>query len=247
MLSQGAKPNLISRDGLSPLHIAAQHGNNATVDALLNAESIKVDLVNPTHGVHSFLTAVKYGYHEVVEKLISRRANVKHINNVADSALHIAAEYGYEKIISLILKNDADARSYMSPSGATPQFRAAAYGREQALRLLLENNTQHINRQNVRGNTALHQAVKFGRMATVKILLAHHANTEVFNQSGESPLHLATKFNRQDIVRELIRHGADVTCKNKSGETPLTLAQKHFDKSLLACFDEKIPQILCKL
>ncbi len=238
LLNQGANPSSLNRDGLTALHIAAQYGNNTAVDALLSAPSLAVDWVNLCDGYTPLLTAVKYGHHEIVEKLISHHANIGHINNVGDSALHIAAEYGYEKVIDLLLKKGADA-NYSDKSGAIPLFRAAAYGREGALQLLLENNIQHIDRQNKLGDTALHMAVKFGRIATVKILLEKHANAEISNQDGESALHLAIKFNRQNIVCELMQHGVDFMCKNNSGETPLMLAKKNFDKSLLACFTDE--------
>jgi ankyrin repeat protein len=234
LLEQGAKPNALNKDKLTALHTAAQFGKVAAVETLLSTASIEADLVNPCGGYTPFLTAVKYGHHLVVEKLIGR-SNLEHVNDVGDSALHIAAEYGYEDVVSVLLANGANAH-YKDRSGAPPMFRAAAYGREKALLLLLKGNTQHIDRQNKLGDTALHLAVKFARIATVKILLAHNADMELFNSDGESPLHLAIKFNRQNIICELMQHGADYTCKNKCGETPLMLAQKNFDKSVLTCF-----------
>lgn len=234
LLDHGAEPNALNKDKTTALQMAAQCGQVGAVDTLLRAASLQVDLVNPCGGYTAFLMAVKYGQHQVVEQLIGR-ANLAQVNDLGDSALHIAAEYGYEQVISVLLKHNANA-NYKDKSGATPMFRAAAYGREKALTLLLENNTQHMDTQNKLGDTALHMAVKFARIATVKILLANHANMELFNSDGESPLHLAIKFNRQNIVCELMQQGADYTCKNKSGETPLMLAQKNFDKTLLTCF-----------
>lgn len=238
LLKQGAQPNALNKDKLTPLHIAAQYGNDAAVATLLETPSIEVDLINPCGSYTPFLTAVKYGHFAVVQRLIDR-ANVNHINDAGDSALHLAAEYGYEDIIRLLLENGADA-NYQDKSGATPMFRAAAYGREKALLLLLKNNTQYMDRQNAFGDTALHMATKFARIATVKILLANHANMDMLNQDDETPIHLAIKFNRQNIISELMQHGANYNPINKRGETPLTLAQKSFDKSVLTCFTEEL-------
>lgn len=235
LLTQGANPNALNNDGITALHLAAQYGCNEAVDALLSAASLKVDLISACDGYTPFLSAVKYGQQTVVEKLIKAHANIHHVNNVGDSALHIAAEYGDDQMIALLLKSGADA-NYWDKTKAAPFFRAAAYGRECALRLLLKDNLQSIDNQNNTGDTALHMAVKFGRITTVKVLLENHANTELINIDGETPLHLAIKYNRQEIVRELMQHGVDYLCKNKSGETPLTLAQKNFDKNLLKCF-----------
>lgn len=234
LLNAGAASNTLNKDKVTALHVAAQYGHETAVDALLTDKFIDVNCVNPCGGYTPFLTAVKYGHGAVVEKLIGR-ANIADTNTIGESALHIAAEYGYDDVILTLLANGADAH-YADKSGATPMFRAAAYGREKALEALLKNNTQHIDKQNNLGDTALHMAVKFARIATVKILIANHANMELLNSDGETPLHLAIKFNRQNIVRELMQHGADYTCKNKNGETPLMLAQKNFDKSLLTCF-----------
>ena len=88
-----------------------------------------------------------------VQELLNQKANINIRDYKGKTGLHRAAQAGFTKITSLLLKHKADTEAEDNKQG-TPIFDAAFYGRHDVLKILLKGgaNREHVN---YRGDTAL--------------------------------------------------------------------------------------------
>jgi ankyrin repeat protein/Mg2+ and Co2+ transporter CorA len=134
------KPRKLVNDrtsrGKTALHLASQHGQSNMVRLLLNyganIEAASEGLWTP------LLIAAKAGHADVVAALLSARtpANVNARTSSGMTALHWAAENGYERVVERIL---ADDRAWKNPKDSfhtTPLLRAGQHGHVEIVQLL---------------------------------------------------------------------------------------------------------------
>lgn len=102
LISRNANVNISTKDGISSLHFAVKNKDERTVLLLLNnnanVEPLKSDSkYTPLH------YAVSSDNQKVVEILVNRGANINSYANDNISPLYIAVNYGYEKIVILLI------------------------------------------------------------------------------------------------------------------------------------------------
>jgi ankyrin repeat protein len=147
--------------------------------------------------------------------------------NVTDQTpLSLAAEYGHEVVVQLLLdtnKVDINTRSH---KGRTPLRLAAKYGHEAVVRLLLKTSEVDVDAKDNKGSTPLLAAAKHGHEAVVRLLLdTGKVDIDTRNHDDGTALWLAAKYGHEAIVRLLLDTGkVDVDVKNHRGNTPLLVA-----------------------
>jgi uncharacterized protein len=123
MLDKGFDVNTLDAKGQSALYVALREKSNATVEVLLKAPGLHVDVANGV-GETPLMMAALRGRADVMARLIAMGAKV---NRDGWSPLHYAASGGDVGAINLLLAQGAllNARA---PNGNTPLMMAAGYG-----------------------------------------------------------------------------------------------------------------------
>lgn len=138
LIAGGADLNAAMGDGMTALHLAAQSGQLAMVEALLEAgaepdPTTRIGNYTPLH------IASSQAKGDIVRELLKAGAKVNAItSNSRVTALHLAAqEVGGADAVEALLEHGADPNAREGSSGQTPLMFAAAKNRADSIELLL--------------------------------------------------------------------------------------------------------------
>lgn len=229
-----SQPNLLNTKdflGLSPLHRAAQSGQDAIVKLLLAKEadigSIDQNGNTPLHW------AVFTGQSNVVETLIGNKAGLNIKGAGEKSPLYLAVQQGFLPIAEMLLKAGADPNIATS-GGETPLSIVVANGNVEVLKLLViyhANFSVHIY-----GDTLFHVwAEGAANLEAANLLLANGCDVNAKGREGKTPLHVLVEAAKMSRIQEkqiqgvqwLLDHKADVNAKDDKGQSPLLLLKWH--------------------
>ncbi|WP_188153322.1 ankyrin repeat domain-containing protein [Wolbachia endosymbiont of Pentalonia nigronervosa] len=117
-----------------------------------------------------------------LDNVISLEENVDVTDNLGRTAVHYAAQEGYEEIVDALINNGADIRK-PDELGKTALHYAARYNRgEQVVSCLLEKAKDYINNKDKNGRTAVYYAAQQGNWDIVdRILTEKGASVEGLN------------------------------------------------------------------
>ncbi|XP_006635081.2 CARD- and ANK-domain containing inflammasome adapter protein [Lepisosteus oculatus] len=107
LLRNGADPNAVDKEKKSPLHMAALKGNSEAASAMLSGKAMirakDMDGCTPLH-----YTTAK-GHLSLMKVLLAfgKNKNVDDRNVWRKTALHIAAEHGYDSLVDFLLSSGA--------------------------------------------------------------------------------------------------------------------------------------------
>jgi len=179
-------------------------------------------------GMTVLMVASLRGYHEMVEALIKRGANVNLKRYVGDTALMLAAGSDNVNTVRVLLKAGADPNAkVLSPHAGemTPLNIAINLSQQQRLEIA-EALIAAGAEINPKGNffmSPLMNAVEDLEM--VKLLIAHGAEVNQRNFRGATALMGAAAAGPASVVKYLIEKGADVNARDNDGATALMGAE----------------------
>jgi len=225
--------------GYIPLQIAVLAGKE-DISQLLIENSADLD-IQDMEGRTLLHMAAYQGLFKVAQMLLQRDGAVKkHVNarnKKGQTALHLASEYHYPRIVALLLKVGLDVDA-QDNDNMTPLLLASgrdtfddARGTATAQVLLEHGASVHVRNKN--GQTPLHLASQCHHSSIVALLLKFGADVNAQDNDNMTPLHLALGQYTPDNARVttaaqvLLEHGASVHVRNKNGQTPLHLASQH--------------------
>jgi ankyrin repeat protein len=237
------------RGGMTPLHLAAFCGQKGMAELLLahqknfdildaaaggSLEKIKSllkdnpDLVfaKDTQGFTPLHWGAVSGHGDVLEFLLTNKADVNARDNVGRTALHFAAQNGWADVVELLLTNKADVNAKDDSSGFAPLHLAAYFGHTNVVELLLANGAD-FNVRAKTGITPLGDASSAGQMGVAEVLLSHGADINAADDQGVTPLEYAVTGignQKEKMVELFLLHRADVNARNSKGQTPLHMA-----------------------
>ena len=128
--------------------------------------------------------------------------------------LCVAAEYGLEAIVTIILGGDINL-NMQTDKGETALFRAALRGHKSIVQRLLDKGT-NIEATDNEGWTALYGAAFRGHEGVVRLLLDKGANIEATNNDGRTALYGAAFRGHEGVVRLLLDKGANIEATNNN-------------------------------
>jgi ankyrin repeat protein len=111
----------------------------------------------------------------------------------SDSALHLAALYGHEECVQVLLSAGA-LPSVVDCDGAVPLHDAAAGGYTSICEMLLAATApeeRDVNRQDAEGDSPLHNAARGGHLDTCTVLVTLGADPTMRNAEGKTPAMVA--------------------------------------------------------
>eukprot|EP00794_Sanderia_malayensis_P018918 gene18918-20822_t len=158
-----------------------------------------------------------------INESISQIVNMPNQDGV--TCLHLAAIHGYDRIVSLLLKQaGALSNCRTKDTQKTPLHLACQYNHVSCVSFLLKHGAR-IDIKDASGNTPLHFCCTNGHISPAILLLQHGANANIPNKRGNTPLHASARWNCPDLISLLLHYGASTKSKNKANLTPLQYAQ----------------------
>uniref|UniRef100_A0A8C5D2J2 phospholipase A2 n=1 Tax=Gouania willdenowi TaxID=441366 RepID=A0A8C5D2J2_GOUWI len=187
--------------GQTPLHLACERGDLASVKQLLDESQVRTD-ISDFYGDTPIHCACKHRFSVFVKALCSQLGI-----GVNDLNIYFCFEAHKQLDMWLIFVSQVAVLRFLC----------------QMCRLLLERDCS-VNVLNKTGQSPLHILTKQGRSKAALVLLTHGADANLKDQDGNTALHLAMKMNHMDLIKVLIVFWADVEIPNNLGETPGLIA-----------------------
>ncbi|XP_051541622.1 receptor-interacting serine/threonine-protein kinase 4-like [Myxocyprinus asiaticus] len=232
--------NAKDEDQYTPLHFAAQNGDEALTRLLLDrcASINEVDAQGrtPTH------IACHHGQENVVRVLLSRGADI-HLKGKDDwTALHLAAWKGHLGIVKLLVKQAGADVDGQTSDGRTPLHLASQRGQYRVARILVELGANvHLTSDGL--HCPLHIAAETGHTSTSRLLVKHGANIQSRTANGCTALHLAAQKGHLPTVKMLLAEGADPQSTNHALRTPCHLAVENSHCEILRELLQGCPEV----
>ncbi len=228
LIEKGANPNIIDKEGQSPLHLAANRERNGNVimDLLLAHSKVKVDDVDGKGQTALHFAAYKSN-DNVVKYLIDKGANPNIYDKSGRSPLHVAAqERKGNPIIDLILeaqkvKGIGDVNDQIK-QGRTALHFAAAYSNEITAEHLI-NKGANVNCRTNAGLTPLHYAALGAEdMDIIDLLLQNINERDIEQYRNDERLFLFARHNLKGlgdaILDRLVETGITPPCGTETDD-----------------------------
>lgn len=225
LLEAGADASLSAQNGMTALGAAVAARREPLV-ALLLERGAAVDQRLPGEST-ALMVAAAMGYPELVERLLEAGADIHAVDARGRSALHAAAQFGFEsqdslrarRLFDVLLKRGADANR-ADLEGKTPllmllgaQLRPGsecdATHIGALLPVLLDAGAQHEHADQ-RGVTALHACAMHALLPAARVLLARGADRNATDGFGRTAADVARHLGYVDIAHELAARGTTV-------------------------------------
>ncbi|KAL4588220.1 hypothetical protein LXL04_001102 [Taraxacum kok-saghyz] len=238
LLDAGADVNDRDSDGVSVMSLAVTSGDLDTVRILMESGCV-VD-----HRNDRFLhVAASSNRVDLMEVLCMGYLDidVDSIDSEGQTALHVAARYGYTEVIQFLITIGSDP-DLPDHHGWTPLHCCSIGGHVEAVEFLLNCIRYAKYAVTKQGKTAfdlavenghtdlydmlhlgdvLHRAARKGDVDAMKNCLAEGAKVNGRDQNGWTPLHRTAFKGCVEGVKVLLNHGARVDMVDGSGYTPL--------------------------
>ncbi|CAE7029591.1 ANKRD50 [Symbiodinium sp. CCMP2592] len=244
------------------LHVAA-NSNYVAEAALLLQEGADVNYAESEHGLTPLLYSAQHGSVEMVNLLLSARANINQRNNHRCTPLMLAAKSGHCSLVQLLW----EASASVVPAdiwGKTALREAVMRGHDSVVRLLLpaaigrdrlpillgvaacKGNASvvrtlleacaAVNYRNpkVDGNTGLIYAAEGGFASVCSMLLDGRADIALGNAQGRTPLMQAAAKGHLSTIRLLLDRRAEIAQTDACRQTCMTYALHHGQDAVAA-------------
>ena len=219
---------------------------------LASGDSVK-KILKQAETDDAFLTAVKGGNKDEVEKLLDVGANINEQDKDGLTALMAAASKGRVDVVSLLLENGADIKLKNKEEETALDFARIGLIKEIILRQVVLNrgllNTvkeskkgevanwlnqgAQVNVKDDRGRTPLMVAAYCGNEEIVELLFGYGAAVEARDGNGYTALIIAADKGKEKIVELLLGHSAAVDVKNRLGSSALMRASSNGHKDVV--------------
>ncbi|KAJ5115590.1 hypothetical protein N7526_011471 [Penicillium atrosanguineum] len=206
LVTHGANPNTINRDGQTLLHQAAESGHREVLRQLLTYEQTSIDArdARDRFGRTAFHIAAEHGQKSITSLLLSSSAvDINALDNNGATALCLAVQTGHKAIALQILAEDHVDVNVKGQDGRTALHSAAKMENVPILAVLLDNHDLDPNIRDDQEWTPLTYAASSGKSCMVELLLARR-DIQV-NVQQAPPLFHATREGHLEVVRRLLR------------------------------------------
>jgi ankyrin repeat protein len=170
-----------TRDGATPLFVAADNGHADAVDMLLKA-SADVNAANNKGATALWVTAWN-GHEESVIKMLAAHAHVNAASNDGTTPLYMAAQNGHAEAVWILLQAGAHVNA-ADNEGVTPLYRAAQAGHAGAVKILLDKGAD-ANAADNDDVTPLYRAALYGHEVALSMLLEASADVNAARDDGQ--------------------------------------------------------------
>jgi len=217
LVDNGANPNLVDKDGMSPLLIAAFEGKHQVCEILLENNS-DMDHADK-EGKTALFAAACMGHLEILNLLMFWGCYVDGIDNEGRTVLSVAAAEGSAPIVKVLLARGLDEQ-HRDNAGWGPLHYSAFEGHSDIVGQLIEAGAE-LNMIDSDGKAALHLACQENHFDVIVLLLRARANVNLVTLQGRTPLRIALLEGFLDIAGILMDNGADIDYIDTDSRTTL--------------------------
>ena len=164
--------------------------------------------------------------------LILYLAKVDMKNDEEQTAMHMAAQFGMDKVISELAVQDAKLIDDWDENNDTALHIAAKFGQVACVSTLLALDSQ-VDKRNVKGWTPLDCAAHTGALEVCKVLLEHKAPLDAVDKSQTTPLHHACKGGHLDVVKYFLSKKANLSAVDVEGRNALDFAIDYYHEDIV--------------
>lgn len=207
-----------------PLAQVAHRGDVATVRRLLDDGSaadlnIPIGIKGGFLGQTPFHRALQSGHADLVESMLSKRAQATTAGSQGVSPMHIVVQFGYVSLLQLLLMHGLST-TVEDRQGRKPLHYAATSGHIAVARVLV-NHRANLAARATSGYQPLHAAAKAGNAIMVYLLSELGANLSGTCVQGQQPIHIAALSGHLGVVKLLLDLGAPASAADNDGRQPL--------------------------
>ncbi|XP_004364854.2 hypothetical protein CAOG_01986 [Capsaspora owczarzaki ATCC 30864] len=249
---------LLSRDGTSPLHVAAALGSIDVLELLIEHGvdvNQKDGTIEQTALHYAAASASPVAASACIPALLRREADVNATTCSGQTPLHIAARLGRVAAVQALLEYDCNS-SLVDASGNTPLHLACMYGHHTAVNTLLNDTKtreQHANDPslpcplatfNAAGFLPLHVCCYSGYADCLQAVTKVYKLLDVRGRDElrSTPLHIAAEMGHAFCVQALLSRGALLDAKDRTGATPRDRAERQGHFECIVALVEMEPQ-----
>lgn len=226
-------PDLLKQDsnGFTGLINAVEGNNFQKLRMILNDASglnVLIELIDKTDigGRSALWKSCFYGFNNIAQYLISRKADINLPNENGASPLYVASEKGHTTTVQLLLANNARV-DQAANDGVTPLWIACQEGHIDVVKLLHQHGADLMKAEE-EGQTPIYSASRNGHPQIVEFLLNDGVSLNHHSYNNWTILHGAAMSNHHAVVVTVLnqRNKEEVINDNKNewNVTPLTLA-----------------------
>jgi ankyrin repeat protein len=195
LLAKGANPNKMDQGGRFPMFEVMNFKRYHEAIPILLRYKGDIDVL--------FLKVVARNNIPLARWLLVKGANPMYKVTSGGTAVHIAAEYGYDKMLRLLLPH-VTTPDLQKTDGNTPAHllfltKEIENNRDDML-ILLYKKGGNVNLKNAEGKTLLHMAVQENDESSVVRLLTLGADKAVMDTDGKQPIHYANPVIRNILL-----------------------------------------------
>lgn len=199
------------------------------VEEIVDSGTVNINACD-ADGYTPLILGCTVGHHDIVDYLITSKADIDFTAPDGASALFCAVQEGHWEVVELLIDSDANV-NLQSNGGATPLYIAAQEGFKSLVHKLLD----HGAKPNVRahGVSPLFIACQERHVSCVKELVKGKADPNQKNKSGGLPLIVSCFKGHVPVVRELLANSAVDPNKCAAGISALMTAAKLKDLDVI--------------
>lgn len=200
------------------LCVAARNGHLEVMGVLTDKDDIDIEKCVDAKGLSLLHLAVLSGSQEVAAEILMMEAvPIDSKDPSGNTAMHLAAEKGFKKIIKDLLSNEASVTE-LNQEGLNSLHIATQFGHNEIVTMFLEEDRKLARSKDKDGRTALHIASQYGHVDIInKILNFDSSIINDIDDNLRTALFVAAKFNQVKAGCCLIMRGAvtsDSGCGN---------------------------------
>jgi len=177
---------------------------------------------NNKNGLSPVQKAIIEGNTECAWYLACQGADLSIRSKEGRSLLHLAAEYGDERMVRLF-GGIAAAPDSIDSNGATPLHSSVCSGKTGNVQAIIQRGA-FLDQRDSEGNTPLLLAIYLGYEEIVNLLVESGADTEIPDSEGNTPLIHSLRKGAVNVTHSLISRRASLDVIGSDGLTALHIA-----------------------
>ena len=235
LLEFGASPIARNGDQIPPFHLACFQGRLEMVEAMVEQGGLEIIHEPSSSGqtpLHWGSRSIHSGH--IIRYLISKGANLSHVDSQGQTALHSAIIFGSLEAVKELTKDDGDSLYITDNLGRNVIHYAVFHNRKAILLTLLKlpNAYELVRQQDKSGQCALHYALESSQEDLISCLVSaiQAKISNLKNEAGSNYLHLAARNGNWKGLSILLETPAASLMTNEIdniGSTPLHQAAMH--------------------
>jgi ankyrin repeat protein len=225
MQAAGASLNVAAPNGITPTHLAAEHGHSEMIAALFAADpELAVNALNDEGWTPAHLAAQR-GHAGTITALHAAGADLNATGPDGWAPAHLAAQYDRAGTITALQGAGANLNA-ADLHGWSPAHLAVEFVSEAAITALHEAGA-NLDAAGPNERTPAHMAAQDDHAGMISALHAAGANLNAIGPEGKTPAHLAAEHGCGEAITALHEAGADLNARDERGQTPIDLAGIH--------------------